>query len=156
MHTMPAVFIDEHDIDDSIDISQLGIDDCVAEDKSVTQSEHLGIRIGTVDNAMIALNDSDAIGGIKYDLGKARPSLLPVDAILDILKVLEYGAKKYAPGNWKKVEPKSRYFDATMRHLYAWQTGEDVDPETDLSHLSHAACCLLFLISSKLDGKEVR
>lgn len=96
------------------------------------------------------------IAGIKYDSKKPRPSLLPFDSIDEILKVLEYGAQKYAPDNWKQVVPRSRYIDATLRHLIAWQKGEDVDDETNISHLAHAATNILFLIHFELQGENPR
>ena len=96
------------------------------------------------------------VAGVKYDSLKPSPSLLPINAIVDVIKVLEYGAKKYAENNWQLVEPKSRYYDAAFRHMFAWKSGEDLDDESHLHHLSHAAACLIFLISSHLDGKEIR
>jgi len=33
-----------------------------------------------------------------------------------------------------------------LRHLTAWWAGEDLDPESGLHHLAHAACCLMFLL----------
>jgi hypothetical protein len=30
--------------------------------------------------------------------------------------------------------------------MFAWWRGEDTDPETGLSHLAHAGCCLMFLM----------
>jgi len=49
--------------------------------------------------------------------------------------------------NWQQVEnPRERYYDAAMRHLYAWFNGEPKDLETGESHLAHAICCLLFLL----------
>ena len=54
---------------------------------------------------------------------------------------------------WQKVEDgHRRYFDAALRHLTAWQTGEQVDAESGLPHLAHAICCLLFM--AWLDDKE--
>jgi hypothetical protein len=32
-----------------------------------------------------------------------------------------------------------------MRHLVAYQSGEEIDPESGKSHLAHAQCCLIFL-----------
>ena len=91
--------------------------------------------------------------GIKHDGGKLHYSLLPFPALKKVAQVLEFGAKKYAPDNWKKVpNAKPRYFDAAMRHLIAHQSGELLDPESGLSHLSHAACCVLLLIF--LEGEE--
>lgn len=85
--------------------------------------------------------------GVKHDSGKPRFSLLPLKQIETVVAVLEYGAIKYAPGNWQKVEnPRDRYFDAAMRHVFAWRNGEKLDPETQLPHLAHAVCCLLFLM----------
>jgi hypothetical protein len=84
--------------------------------------------------------------GIKYDEGKLRWDLLPLNEVEDIVKVLTHGAKKYAPNNWRKVEdPRSRYYAAAMRHLASWRRGELVDPESGIPHLAHAGCNLLFL-----------
>lgn len=73
--------------------------------------------------------------------------LLPWDSVRQVVQVLAYGAKKYAPNNWQKVpDARERYFSAAERHLIAWQQGEDRDFESGLPHLAHAACCLLFLL----------
>ena len=37
-------------------------------------------------------------------------------------------------------------YDATMRHLLAWMSGEDLDPESGLNHLFHAGASLNMLI----------
>ena len=85
-------------------------------------------------------------GGLKYDGQKERWDLLPWHPLTYVVKVLTYGAQKYAPGNWQRVQdPSARYFAAAQRHLVAWQTGEQVDAESGLPHLAHAICCLLFL-----------
>jgi hypothetical protein len=85
--------------------------------------------------------------GQKFDQQKTRWSLLPFSVVESVVKVLEYGAQKYSPENWKRVEnPEDRYFSAAMRHLIAWQEGDPADPESGLSHLAHAACCVLFLL----------
>ena len=87
------------------------------------------------------------VTGVKHDSDKPRFSLLPLKQVWDIVAVLEFGAKKYAPDNWQKVpDAENRYFDAAMCHLCAWRSGEKRDPETNLPHLAHAACCLLFLM----------
>lgn len=83
----------------------------------------------------------------KHDRGKWRFSLLPAAQLLQIIQVLEFGANKYAPENWKTVpDAKTRYFDACIRHLTAWWQGEKNDSESGLSHLAHAGCCILFLM----------
>ena len=89
--------------------------------------------------------------GVKYDNGKPQWSLLPFKALTQVVEVLTYGAKKYAPDNWKKVpNAKQRYIDAGFRHFAAYASGETHDPETDKHHLAHAICCLLYIVAFDL------
>lgn len=84
--------------------------------------------------------------GMKFDTDKPMWDLLPYEQLSNVVDVLTYGAKKYSKENWKRVQnPKDRYFAAAMRHLIAWRKGERLDGESELPHLSHAICCLLFL-----------
>lgn len=86
--------------------------------------------------------------GVKYDKDKPQWSLLPFKALREVVDVLTYGARKYAPDNWKKVpDAKRRYIDAGFRHFTAYAGGEKLDPETGKSHLAHAMCCLLYLLA---------
>lgn len=49
-------------------------------------------------------------------------------------------------GNWAKGLATSRYYDAAMRHLMAWNDGEERDPESGLTHLAHAGVNICFMI----------
>lgn len=85
--------------------------------------------------------------GKKLDAGKYRFSLLPIRSVVEIVKVLEFGAKKYDVNNWQHVpDAETRYFDAAMRHLIAFKEGEKLDEESGLHHLAHAGCCVLFML----------
>src|SRR5882757_7170258 len=86
------------------------------------------------------------LGGVKFDQGKAPLSMLPRVALEQEAKVMEFGAKKYGKFNYRKGMKWSRLIDAALRHVYAFADGEDEDPETHLSHLAHARCCLGFLL----------
>ena len=88
----------------------------------------------------------------KFDGEKNPLELLPFEALEDIGKVLEFGAQKYAAHNWRAGFKWSRLIGALMRHMFAWAQGQDKDPETGLSHLAHAGCCILFLISHEKNG----
>ena len=91
------------------------------------------------------------VTGVKYDNDKPQWSLLPFKALREVVDVLTYGAKKYAPDNWKKVpNAKQRYIDAGFRHFTAYAAGEKLDPETGKSHLAHALCCLLYLLAFEI------
>jgi hypothetical protein len=84
--------------------------------------------------------------GKKFDTGKLRWDLIPIEYVEDVVKVLTFGAAKYGANNWQKVEDGlSRYYAALMRHIVAWKRGETDDPESNLPHLAHAMCNILFI-----------
>lgn len=93
-------------------------------------------------------NPKASTTAVKFDQGKLDWSLIPIDSVEEILKVLEFGKVKYDSWNWAKGEgfKYSRVFNSTIRHLFAWFRGEDKDPESGLSHLAHAGCNILFLL----------
>lgn len=92
--------------------------------------------------------------GRKDDGGKAPWHLFTWRAAAAVVRVLEFGAAKYGPGNWRLVDDqRNRYFSAALRHLTAWWCGEKRDPDTGESHLAHAACCVLFLLETEEDVK---
>lgn len=88
------------------------------------------------------LNEINA--GVKHDAGKPMMELLSASWVEGVAKVLTLGAKKYASHNWRKGILQSRLLGAAFRHLFAYLRGEDLDPETGLSHLYHASCELMF------------
>jgi hypothetical protein len=89
--------------------------------------------------------------GVKHDTGKLPYELLPWDAVEEVVKVLQFGAQKYAARNWEKGMSWSRIFGAIQRHGVAmFQRGENKDPETQLLHTAHLACEALFLLAYQL------
>ena len=63
-----------------------------------------------------------------------------------IAKVLMFGLKKgYKKDSWKQVDPE-RYWHALYRHLDAHNRGEYIASDSQLPHLHHALCNLLFLV----------
>lgn len=93
--------------------------------------------------------------GMKFDSEKRRMGLLPPRALESVADVLTFGAKKYLPDNWRYVENgPERYLDAALRHISAYMKGEPLDEETGLPHLSHALCCLMFIVDLQLEEQE--
>lgn len=93
-------------------------------------------------------------GGKKFDQGKVEPALLPPLALLTVSNVLTFGAKKYGADNWRYVKNgRHRYMNAALRHLLADLAGQENDEDSELPHLAHAACCLLFLIEMSARAK---
>ena len=87
---------------------------------------------------------------LKYDDGKTQMGLVFTGLskpLLEIGKVLTYGAKKYKAHSWQNLkDAEERYTDALYRHLNAFHQGENTDQESGLLHLAHAATNLLFLL----------
>jgi len=85
---------------------------------------------------------------VKNDDNKTRMDLLPSKALDGIAKIFTFGAKKYNDYNYKNGEGLdwSRPYAALMRHMIAWNDGEDLDQESGKSHLYHAGCCIMMLI----------
>lgn len=86
------------------------------------------------------------MAGNRYNQGKVRLDLLPVGPIMEIGKVFTFGAEKYAPRNWEKGLKWSTCIASLKRHIAAFESGEDFDPESGLLHLAHAGCNILFLL----------
>ena len=84
----------------------------------------------------------------KFDSGKVRLDLLPIRPLKDTAEVLTYGLNKYGKDSWREGEmiKWSRVYASLQRHLFAFQSGEDNDPETGYSHLAHAACNILMML----------
>lgn len=93
--------------------------------------------------------------GKKFDTGKPRMELLSGIALQEVAKVLAFGATKYDAHNWRGGLKWSRILGAALRHIFAYLGGEDKDPETGLSHIAHAACCMMFLLEYEVTHKEL-
>ena len=80
--------------------------------------------------------------------GKPRMSLVPPHALRAVAEVMTHGERKYGAWNYLSGAglPFSDYLDAAERHLNEFQRGRDVDEESGLPTLAHAACCLLMLL----------
>ena len=90
---------------------------------------------------------------VKNDTDKPRYELIPPHALELVVKILTMGAKKYDDDNWKKCPDIDRYFGACQRHLWAWKAGDKIDSESDINHLAHAICSLLFMLELDKEKK---
>src|SRR5947208_464940 len=68
-------------------------------------------------------------------------------SLLELGKVAGYGAGKYQSWNYLKGYAWSLSMNAGMRHRLQFWAGEDVDSESGLYHLAHAAWNDLALLS---------
>lgn len=94
-------------------------------------------------------------GGNKFDGEKLPLDLLPPEFLRQTAAVLAHGAKKYGRWNWREGIRYSRVVAAVLRHLVAWLDREDIDEESGLPHLAHAACGIAFLVQLSKERPEL-
>jgi len=92
----------------------------------------------------------------KFDDAKLRWHLMPEAALEEVLKVLEFGAKRYGDLNWLEHADEvqwTRYMNALERHLKRFKRGTDKDPDSSNYELAHIACNALMLLTLQLKNK---
>lgn len=74
----------------------------------------------------------------KYDKGKLRWDLLPLNLIEKVVEIYTFGAEKYGANTWQNLEDGyNRYKAAMFRHLMEFEKGNIYDDESKLEHLAH-------------------
>jgi hypothetical protein len=93
--------------------------------------------------------------GERYNQGKLKWSLVSWVALTPLVKVLMFGAEKYAPNNWKNGLKYTEICESLQRHLNAFIEGENNDPESKLEHVGHILCNAMFLSYMYLFKKDM-
>lgn len=125
-----------------------------------TSCEEFGITTCIKHRALLEQEIADdikdevahVISGKKDDGEKPRLDLVPKSLIWAVGEMLTVGAKKYGTHNWLNGLAWSRPYAAVLRHLTAWQDGEDIDADSGKSHLWCAATEIAFLIEYQQKG----
>ena len=91
----------------------------------------------------------------KDDAGKTRYDLIPPLALQALAEVYGYGVKKYSARGWEQGIPWTKWFAALMRHAWDWMRGEDLDPESGLPHMAHAAWNCMALLEYYLRKRGI-
>lgn len=91
----------------------------------------------------------------RYNSGKLQWSLVDFKSLEPLVRVLEYGAMKYAPHNYKKGLPITETCESLLRHTIAFLEGEDKDPESGLDHVGHIMANAMFLAYNMREKKEI-
>lgn len=92
--------------------------------------------------------------GKKFDGGKLRMDLIPIESIEATARVLTMGAEKYGDRNWENGLLYSRVYAALLRHVLAWWKGETIDKESGLNHLDHVLANASFLRTYQARGMD--
>lgn len=80
----------------------------------------------------------------RFNEGKPKWSLVHFDSLIPMIRVLEFGANKYAPNNWMKPMDTKEILESMQRHLAALFDGEIYDKESGISHMGHIQCNAMF------------
>ncbi len=93
--------------------------------------------------------------GKKYDELKPPMELLSHEALVEIAKVMGHGRTKYGAYNYRKGIEYSRIIGAAYRHLGAFNSGQDLDPESGISHIAHLGACAMMLLDYIREHQEL-
>lgn len=132
--------------------------DQAAFDSMLISQNNMTSSIGIITKEQLdkySVTTATNTGAIKHDSGKPGMNLLSREALEQIALVMDFGKEKYAAHNWRKGFVWSRPLSAALRHIMAFNDGEDKDPESGLSHLAHAACCIMFLLEFEKTHKDL-
>ena len=77
-------------------------------------------------------------GAAHFSDGKSGVDQIPVEVLLEWGKVFTMGEKKYGRDNWKGGTKWHEFIGSALRHLFAWERGQELDSESELPHLAHA------------------
>lgn len=136
---------------------------------ALAAAKELGFAVPASADAAIALNGASLSGGsIQSDgkkdtnpkdaVGTKKPALscVPLPVLMEVGIGMMEGARKYGRHNYRiSAVRASVYFDATIRHLFAWFEGEDLDPDSGLSHVTKAITSLIVLRDAMIQDKVV-
>lgn len=93
---------------------------------------------------------------LTYDNGKLPLANLPWAAVREMSAVQAYGHEKYKDfNNYRKGMEVTRNLSCSLRHIMSYIDGEDLDPESNRSHLAHAMCRLAFVLQNIHEGTAI-
>jgi hypothetical protein len=95
------------------------------------------------------------VAASKNDSQKPDFSLIPKVAMVKEAEALMVGAKKYGRYNYTKGHRASQLVAAMLRHIYAWQDGEELDTEDGQHHLGSVKACVSMLLHQQELGSLI-
>jgi hypothetical protein len=84
----------------------------------------------------------------KEAVGTKKPpiSTISVPVLAELGVAMMEGSRKYGRHNYRVSGVRaSTYYDAMFRHMGSWWEGEDIDPDSGLSHVTKAIATLFVL-----------
>ena len=97
-------------------------------------------------NSKQSLSSTLAPTAAKNDQAKADLSLIPQIFLTEVAKAFMVGEAKYGRYNYTKGHKSSQLIAAAMRHLTAYNDGEELDPTDGQPHLGSVGACIAMLL----------
>jgi hypothetical protein len=97
-------------------------------------------------------NPKDAVGIRKW----RQLTCVPFSVLFELGVAMLEGGRKYGVSNYRVAGVRaSVYVDAAMGHIMQWWEGEDIDADSDLSHITKAIASLVVLRDAMIQDKLV-
>lgn len=97
-------------------------------------------------------NPKDAVGVAKAPISTVSAAVMAEVGVAMLEGALKYGRHNYRVSGVRA----SVYYDAVVnRHLFSWFEGEDLDPDSQLSHITKAIAGLTVLRDAMIRGMWV-
>lgn len=109
-----------------------------------------GMQIPVSTSETKPTNPKEIVG-----IRKLPRSVLPAVVVSEVALAMLEGACKYGRHNYRDSGVRaSVYYDALNRHIDAWwEEGQDLDPDSNLHHITKAIACLMVLRDSMINDK---
>lgn len=86
-------------------------------------------------------------------IGKPQMSAVPPVGMLALGAAMSDGAHKYGRFNWRTTEvTASVFYDAMLRHLLGWWSGEDHAKDSKVAHLGHLMAGAAIVLDAEMHG----
>lgn len=99
----------------------------------------------------MSANPKDVIGSRKAPMSTVSAAVLAELGVAMLEGAVKYGRHNYRATNVRS----SVYYDALMRHIMAWWEGEDIDPDSGMSHVTKAIATLVVLRDAMINQKVI-
>lgn len=97
-------------------------------------------------------NLKDAVGIKKWRVFSTIPATVEAEVGVAMLE----GSRKYGRHNYRVAGVRgSVYYDAARGHMMQWWEGEDIDPDSGLSHITKAIASLVVLRDAMIQDQLV-
>jgi hypothetical protein len=122
--------------------------DLPAWEPSIDEVSRRAAELATTAVALVDDNPKTALGIKKPSLSSVPPA-----SLIHLARAMADGRRKYGHMNWREKNVSSTiYYDAMLRHVFAWLDGENVAEDSGVHHLGHVMACCAIILDAQANG----